>query len=246
MADAAPGRFVLGVGTSSQVIVENWNGVPFVEPYQRGRDLVDFLRVALTGERVAQDYDTFSVKGFRLSRVPAVMPGIFVAALREGMLRLAGRRSDGIIINWLTASDVTQVVTTAGGGRQEDLDVVCRIPVCLIEDKDAAREAMRFAINYQLNIPVYAAFQEWLGRGDALGPMWTSWREGDRKGALRLIPEVVIDDLVVHGGPEECAEHLRRFVAAGVTCPAVALMPVPGEDWTDSARRLARAWYAQA
>src|SRR5215204_276876 len=29
MADAAPGRFAIGIGSSSNVIVERWNGVPF-------------------------------------------------------------------------------------------------------------------------------------------------------------------------------------------------------------------------
>jgi alkanesulfonate monooxygenase SsuD/methylene tetrahydromethanopterin reductase-like flavin-dependent oxidoreductase (luciferase family) len=40
MADAAPGRFAFGIGSSSNVIVERWNGVPFVEPYKRVRDMV--------------------------------------------------------------------------------------------------------------------------------------------------------------------------------------------------------------
>ena len=44
MASAAPGRFALGIGSSSDVIVERWNGVPFEAPYQRVRDTVRFLR----------------------------------------------------------------------------------------------------------------------------------------------------------------------------------------------------------
>ena len=66
LAQAAPGRFVMGVGSSSNVIVENWNGIPFDKPYQRTRDTVKFLRKALTGERVTEEYETFSVKNFRL------------------------------------------------------------------------------------------------------------------------------------------------------------------------------------
>src|SRR3954454_16447222 len=70
LADAAPGRFVLGIGTSSNVIVERWNGIPFEEPYRKTRDMVRFLRAALAGEKISQDYDTFSVKGFRLGIRP--------------------------------------------------------------------------------------------------------------------------------------------------------------------------------
>src|SRR3954447_5216388 len=65
MSDAAPGRFVLGVGTSSKVIVEDWNAVPFEAPYQRVRDVVRFCRAALGGEKVRESYETFSVSGFR-------------------------------------------------------------------------------------------------------------------------------------------------------------------------------------
>src|SRR5437773_172923 len=62
MAEAAPGRFALGIGTSSNVIVESWNGIPFDKPYQRTRDMVRFLRTALAGEKVTEEYETFSVK----------------------------------------------------------------------------------------------------------------------------------------------------------------------------------------
>src|SRR4051794_37045198 len=46
LAEAAPGRFVLGIGTSSNVIVQQWNDIPFDEPYKRTRDVVRFLRRA--------------------------------------------------------------------------------------------------------------------------------------------------------------------------------------------------------
>ena len=109
LADAAPGRFAIGIGSSSNVIVERWNGVPFVEPYKKVRDVVRFLRDALSGEKVAKSYDTFEVQGFRLGVRPEQMPPILVAALREGMLKLAAREGDGAIINWLSGDDVTQV-----------------------------------------------------------------------------------------------------------------------------------------
>jgi probable F420-dependent oxidoreductase len=244
LADAAPGRFVLGVGTSSKVIVESWNAVAFDQPYRKVRDVVSFLRAALSGEKVTMGLDTFSVSSFRLSRVPEMPPPIFVAGLREQMLRLAGRVGDGVIINWLSATDVGRVVAEATKERGDPLDVVCRIPVCMNPDPAAARTIGRFAVNAQLNVPVYASFQEWLGRRAQLEAMWGRWAAGDRKGALEVIPDEVVDDLVVHGSPEECVEHLRRFVDAGVTCPAVALMPVPGMEWTELARALAGAWAA--
>jgi alkanesulfonate monooxygenase SsuD/methylene tetrahydromethanopterin reductase-like flavin-dependent oxidoreductase (luciferase family) len=84
MAEAAPGHFTFGLGTSSDVIVSRWNGVPFDEPYKRVRDTIAFLRDALAGEKVTTAYDTFEVKGFRLARPVEQPPPIFLAALRPG------------------------------------------------------------------------------------------------------------------------------------------------------------------
>ena len=106
LASAAPGRLAFGIGTSSNVIVEGWNGIPFEDPYQRTKDMVQFLRLALAGEKVTMETPSFKVRSFKLGvRVEQPVP-ILIAALREGMLKLAGREGDGAIINWLGADDV--------------------------------------------------------------------------------------------------------------------------------------------
>jgi probable F420-dependent oxidoreductase len=226
LAEAAPGRVAFGIGTSSDVIVERWNDIPFEQPYQRTRDMVRFLRRALTGEKIREDYETFSVKGFALGRTPDQQPQLLIAALREGMLRLAGRESDGAIINWLSADDVSTVapiVQEAGGGEQKE--IVARIFVCPSTDAETVRSLGRFAIAAYLNVPVYAAFHEWLGRGERLQAMWDRWKEGDRKAALEAIPDEVVDELIVHGSPEACREHLDRYFENGVTTAALAVLP---------------------
>jgi probable F420-dependent oxidoreductase len=236
MAEAAPGRFAFGIGTSSDVIVERWNGVPFEKPYERTKEMVRFLKEALTGEKVTTEFTTFDTKGFRLGRKPAEMPQILIAALRPGMLRLAGRESDGAIINWLSADDVKQVVPEVGDGKE----IVARIFVCPSEDTEAVRSAGKFLISSYLNVPVYAAFHEWLGRSDRLQPMWDAWKAGDRKAALAAIPDSVVDELIVHGSPAECREHLARYVDNGVTTPVLAILPF-GIDTRDAMRSLAPA-----
>ncbi len=237
-ASAAPGRFAFGIGTSSNVIVERWNGVPFVEPYKRVRDMVRFLRVALTGEKVVEKYDTFEVQGFRLGLVPEVQPPILVAALREGMLRLAGREGDGAIINWLSADDVKKVVPHVHAGGP-DKEIVCRIFVAPSEDADTVRAAAKFAIATYLNVPVYAEFHRWLGRADVLQPMWDAWKAGDRKQALAEIPDSLVDELVVHGSPAECRAKIQRYFDNGVTTSSLAVMPFPGIDHWQAVRALA-------
>jgi probable F420-dependent oxidoreductase len=230
MADAAPGRFAIGVGSSSNVIVERWNGIPFEEPYKKVRDVVRFLNDALGGEKVTKEYDTFKVDGFRLGIKPEVKPQILVAALREGMLRLAAREADGTIINWLSPEDVTRVAEVVhGAANGTPKEIVARIFVCPSTNTEAVRAAARFAIAAYLNVPVYADFHAWLGRGDLLKGMWDNWKAGDRKAALAAIPDEVVDALIIHGSPEYCRDRIRQYFDNGVTTSTLAIMPFDPE-----------------
>ena len=234
LAEAAPGRVAIGIGTSSDVIVERWNGIPFEEPYKRTRDMVRFLKLALTGEKVDAEFDTFKVKGFKLGRPPAVIPPILVAALRPGMLHLAGREAEGAVINWLGADDVPKVVAEVG----PDKEVVARIFVCPSEDAATVRAIGRRLVAAYLNVPVYAAFHQWLGRGPQLEGMWKAWKAGDRKLALEEIPDEVVDALIIHGSPAEVRATVKRYMDNGVTIPALAVIPI-GVELRQAIRDLA-------
>ena len=74
LAELAPGRFCLGIGAGSQVIVEGWNGGRFQRPATRVREMATILRRMLAGERVVFKGETVSVDGFRLARPPAHPP----------------------------------------------------------------------------------------------------------------------------------------------------------------------------
>ena len=220
------------------MIVERWNGIPFDEPYRKTRDVVRFLKAALGGEKITETYDTFEIKGFRSGVVPEQQPPILVAALREGMLRMAGREADGAIINWLSAQDVKTVAPIVHA-QGPDKEIAARIFVCPSTDADAVRAGAKRAIAAYLNVPVYAAFHEWIGRGERLKPMWDAWAAGDRKKALEVIPDEVVDELIIHGSPEACREHISRYVEAGVTTPALSIMGFAGVTESPEALRQA-------
>ena len=234
IAEAAPGRFALGIGASSEVIVERWNSMVYADPYYRVRDTVRFLHAAFAGEKVDFESPRLSVKGFRLARVPETPPKIYLAALRPGMLALAGRETDGAILNWLSATDVEKAVAEIGPGKE----VVARIFVCPTEDAELARSVGRRMITAYLNVEGYAEFHRWLGRGPQLEAMWAAWAAGDRKGALAAIPNEVVDELIVHGSLAECRAHVARYVAHGVTVPMPALV-LAGGDLGEAVRGLA-------
>lgn len=239
MAEAAPGRFVLGIGTSSPVIVEQWNAASFTEPYNRVRDTARFLRAALAGHKVTEAYDTFEVRGFRLERPPEQPPPIMLAALRPGMLRLAAREGDGVITNWLAATDVSTIREVVG----PDVELAARLFVCPTEDAEVARRIGRRLISSYMTVPVYRKFHEWLGRGEKLARMNELWSAGERKAAGAAIPDDVVDELVVHGSPERCRENVRQYVESGLTTPMLAVIPA-GDDareMASSVRALAPA-----
>jgi alkanesulfonate monooxygenase SsuD/methylene tetrahydromethanopterin reductase-like flavin-dependent oxidoreductase (luciferase family) len=147
------------------------------------------------------------------------------------MLKLAGTEGDGAIVNWLSAEDVATVAPYVNGK-----ELAARIFVLPTEDRDTLQFVARRMIAEYLNVPVYAAFHDWLGRGELLQPMWDKWKAGDRKGATEAIPDALIDQLVVHGSPEQCRAHLQRYVDNGITTPAPAILAAP-----DDARRMLRA-----
>lgn len=231
VAEAAPGRFALGIGAGSSVIVGQWNGVPFELPYRKVRDVTVVLRKTLSGEKVNERLETVSVEGARLSRRLVEPPPIYIAALRERMLNLAGAEADGVIINWLGAGDVPKVVaaTRAGAGAAgrdpSRTEVVCRIFVCMSTDDAFIDFLGRRSVAAYLNVPVYAQFHDWLGRGADLAPMWDAWKSGDRKAATAAIPRQVIDDLIVHGDADTCMRKVQAYVDAGVTVPVLNFLP---------------------
>ena len=162
---------------------------------------------------------------------------LLIAARREGMLNLAGREGDGAIVNWLSAEDVARVapIVRAHG---EDKEIVARIFVVPSDDTETVRAQGRFAIAAYLNVPVYRAFHEWLGRGPQLQGMWDAWAAGDRAAALTAIPAEVVDSLIVHGTPAQCRSHIQRYVDNGVTTPVLAVLGLAGVDVRSAMREL--------
>jgi probable F420-dependent oxidoreductase len=232
----APGRFVFGIGTSSPVVVEQWNGISLERPYQRALDTLRFLRAALAGEKVTKDYETFTVSGFRLEVPPASPPPLALAALRPGMIKLAATEAEGLITNWLSPTDVMQVRGVAG----PDPELIARVWVCPSADPDIARGAGRRLIARYLTVPVYFAFHTWLGRGDVLAPMLAAWAAGDRKQALAEISDEVVDELIVHGTPKQCRERIAEYLAHGLDTPVIRIIPAPGVDAAEAVRDLGR------
>ena len=237
LCQMAPGRVVVGIGGSTKVIVEDWNGVPYVKPYARVRDTIRFLRAALAGEKVDEEYESFRVKGFRLRAKIEQQPPIVIGAVRPRMLALSGELGDGAVVANVSAEDLKQVIPHVRA-QNPDAEIICNISVAASPDAEKARERARWEQNEYLNAPVYAAAQEWLGYGEELRETWEKWKAGDRRGAAAAIPEALLDSLVVHGSPEECREKIQRYIDNGADTVVLEMMSGVG-DPMQAARDLA-------
>lgn len=217
LTDASKGRFVLGIGASSDRMVAGWNEIPFERPLSRVDKTVDFLRVALAGERT----DT----GFKLETAPAWETPIVLAALRGKMLALAVDKADGAFTNFLPLGGLPQVVDQIDGA-DPGFELLCRF-FCLPGKREEVEPLARFMFSSYVTVPVYAEFFRWLGYGDEIAPMVAAWEEKDRQKAAELAPWDLIEDTFLIGPWEAIRERLERYVAGGITLPVVTPIVTP-------------------
>ena len=218
LADGSGGRFALGIGASSDRIVEGWNGIPFERPLSKVAETLDFLQPALAGERTST--------GFKLEQAPAEPVPIILAALRGKMLRLAVDRAQGAFTNYLPLSGLPRVAAELEGA-PEGFELLCRF-FCIPGPREQAEPLARFMFASYVTVPVYANFFRWLGYGERIEEMCTAWAAKDREAAMAAAPWDLIEETFILGTPEEMRARLEEFVAGGITLPV--LLPITTPD----------------
>jgi len=217
LADASGGRFALGIGASSDRIVGGWNGMPFEKPLTRVSETIDFLRVALAGERADG--------GFRLERAPEAKVPIIVAALRGKMLRLAVEKGDGAFTNFLPLEGLPKVVEQLEGA-PDGFELLCRF-FCIPGERDQVEQLARFMFSSYITVPVYEAFYRWLGYGERIDEMVEAWAAKDRQRAAEAAPWELIEEMFIFGPPEQMRERLQAFIDGGITLPVLTPITTP-------------------
>ncbi len=217
LASASDGRFVLGIGSSSDRIVEGWNGIPFEKPLSKVRETLDFLDTALAGERTAT--------GFKLEAPPAEPVPIVLAALRGRMLELAVERAAGAFTNFLPLGGLPKV-TAQLEDAPEGFELLCRF-FCIPGEREQVEPLARFMFSSYITVPVYTAFYRWLGYGEQIDPMVAAWEGGDRQAAAAAAPWELIEEMFIFGPPEQMRERLAAFVEGGITLPILTPIVTP-------------------
>jgi probable F420-dependent oxidoreductase len=217
LADASRGRFALGIGASSDRIIEGWNGMPFERPLSKMSETIDYLRTALAGERAGG--------GFKLERPPEESVPIIVAALRGRMLQLAVEKGDGAFTNFLPLEGLPKVSEQLRGA-PEGFELLCRF-FCIPGERDQVEPLVRFMFSSYITVPVYEAFYRWLGYGEKIDEMVAAWNAKDRQKAAAAAPWDLIEEMFIFGSPGQMRERLDAFVAGGITLPVITPITTP-------------------
>lgn len=228
LAELSGDRFVLGLGSSSHAIIEGWNGVRFERPLAHVRECVEIVRQALTEGRTDYRGEVLASKGLRVgARTRRPVP-IYLAALREKMLRLAGALGDGLIVNLFPLTALPRILEAWRAGAAEagrdvsGQEVVCRFQVCVTDDVARARQLVRAAFGGYVATPVYNRFFAWCGFEDVAKRVAECFARGDRAGVAAAMSDDFVDRIAILGSAEACREQIAAFVAAGVTTPVIA------------------------
>jgi probable F420-dependent oxidoreductase len=223
----APGRAMLGIGTSSPLIVGAWHGQPYEKPLQAMREAVAIMRQIHAGEKTDFKGEVYSSKGFRMGLLPAPIP-IILGALNLGMLRLAGEVADGVLLNWVPAHAIPDMVAavregaTKAGRDPDAVDICCYVRTCVTSDPAATVAALRRELTPYCMVPTYRRQFDRSGYAAEAAEAEAKWKAGDRAGAVECLSERMVNEINAIGDAADSEKKLQAFRDAGVTHLVVA------------------------
>jgi probable F420-dependent oxidoreductase len=245
LAQLSQGRFTLGIGASSEVIVSGWAGQPFDRPLSAVRETFEALRPMLRGERTTYEGEQVQVHGYRPHATPETPVGLYLGALNRRSLRMVGELgADGLCLNQMGPQHVPAMLDLvregAGGELGDDFGVVARLFCMVVDDVSFGRAVVKHTFAPYIATSVYNRFYRWMGyEAEAEGVLAAA---GDREAQAAAISDRLVDDIFLIGSAEAVAERIRAFTEAGVTVPVIAPMAADLEQTEAMYRAIAAAW----
>ncbi|MEX2228360.1 MAG: LLM class flavin-dependent oxidoreductase [Dehalococcoidia bacterium] len=225
--ELAPGRFRLGIGSTTAFFVERSYGLQYRKPLLNLREYLITIRALLREGTVEFSGEHVSARA-RIAR-PAPVP-VMAAALRPKSYALCGELSDGAIswmspLKYLVETALPTMVEAAAAAGRETPPLVAHVPIAVTTDRAAARALAR------AQLAMYARVPNYQGMFAAAGYQV----DGE-------YPDDLLDDLVVSGTEDEVAAGLRRWRDAGMG----EILAHPLIEAGDREASLARAFAAVA
>ena len=230
-----PGRFVMGLGSSSHNIVEGWNGVHFERPLTRVKETLQMVQSMLRGEKSGFELETLRSHGYRQMPMSSPPP-IYAAALRPKMIEMAAEFADGLILNLWPKNVLAKMLdhkakgATRAGKDPDSIEVVNRAMVLVTDDKAEARYRFRAAFAPYYATPVYNKFLSWAGYDSVAAEIREGWAARDRARTTNALSDDLIDEIAVIGSADECRERIRWNAESGVHTNIIAPLGASPED----------------
>jgi F420-dependent oxidoreductase-like protein len=227
------GRFLLGLGTSGPQVVEGWHGEPWGKPLRKTREYVEIVRTVLRRdvlEHHGEHYDipytgpgsTGLGKPLKLMARPlrAEIP-IYLASIGPRSVDLAFEIADGWIPIFFHPERAREVFPM--NGARPGFDVAPSVPVVLLDDVQAARDALKQY--YALYVGGMGArgknFYNQLfaryGYEAEARTIQDLYLDGKQRDAAAAVPDSFVDAVALVGPKERIGERLDAFRESGAT-----------------------------
>ena len=230
------GRFLFGLGISNPTIA-NWHGVEFDHPLGRIREYLEIVRSALRGDKLDYQGRFYQARGFKLAFKPSgkSIP-VYLAAFGPQMSRLAGRLSDGVLINMANPREIGRIAENAREGARlagkdpDALEIICKVRCCVAGDREAARQALGHILTYYALADYYRDLLTRMGFGEEVTAIRETWRASGFHAASGQITDRLLDGLPLVAGEsvDEVLDKVKVYGEAGAT--RVILPYVPCTD----------------
>jgi len=231
LSEVSSGRFVLGLGASTAQLTEGLHDIPFVAPLAKMRRTVTQVRALLGGERVPLAVAT-GARPLKLNLAPSGAVPIFLAALTDESVRLAGEVADG----WLPflyprrclgqGLELLREGAARSGDPRRRVSVYPTVPTVVADDPAEARAGAAWFVAFYVTTmgPLYrrSLARQGFGREiDAViganSPKFT--------GEVPPAADRLLDELTAFGPPAEARARLAQWHVAGADMPLVFLRP---------------------
>ena len=195
------GRFLLGIGSSNPTIAK-WHGQSFDRPLSRIQEYIEITRAAMRGEKLNFEGKFFTAQNFKMAFKPSgrSIP-IYVAAFGPKMTRLAGRISDGVLINMANPTEISRIAAEVKAGALEagkdpaKMEIICKVRCSIAPNYSVAREALSHALTYYALADYYRDLLGRMGFADEVEAMRLAWKAGGFHAARALITDRMFSSL---------------------------------------------------
>jgi 5,10-methylenetetrahydromethanopterin reductase len=220
------GRLILGLGTSSVPIVEDFHGEKFETPVQRMREYVEIIRLSLSKKQINYSGKIFNLKNFTLLIEPKRQSiPIYVAAINQKMVNLTWELGDGVIFYLRPLDEMKKTISKMQSERK--IDVACQIITCISNNSEEAIQRAKKTLAFYISVgKVYREFLAKNGFENETDNIFEEFKKSGLKSNHELIPDSMLNSLCISGSPEEAKVQLEKFRDTGIDLPIIQFNPI--------------------